>query len=55
VPLVDDANTLSRAYDTGSDATLLLVRRDGVVTQIVDDLPAQIDLRKRLPALLESR
>jgi hypothetical protein len=55
VPLVDDANALSRAYDTGSDATLLLVRRDGVVTQIVDDLPAQIDLRKRLPALLESR
>jgi hypothetical protein len=54
VPLVDDANTLSRVYHTGSRATLLLVRRDGVVTEIVDDLPAKMDLRRRLPALLES-
>jgi hypothetical protein len=52
VPLVDAQDRLHQAYHRGPDAILLLVRRDGVVTEIVDGVPANMDLASRLPALL---
>jgi hypothetical protein len=52
VPMVDVTNTLNRTYHPGPEGTLVLVRRDGVVTQIFDGVPDNIDLRPWLPWLL---
>ncbi|MDQ1708978.1 MAG: hypothetical protein QOG49_363 [Frankiaceae bacterium] len=54
VPIVDRSGVLENRYHPGLYAMLLLVRRDGVVTEIVDGVPLDIDLGKRLPALLKT-
>ncbi|MEP7055140.1 MAG: hypothetical protein ABI912_07810 [Actinomycetota bacterium] len=53
VPLVDVHNVLSGVYHPGEAAILVLVRRDGIVTEIVDGVPTNMDLASRLPRLLE--
>lgn len=52
VPLVDPLRTLDAVYHPGPRAMLLLVRRDGVVQEIVDGVPPNMELATRLPALL---
>lgn len=53
VPLVDELGVLDAAYSPTADATLLLVRRDGVVTRIVGGVYDEIELGPSLPSLLE--
>jgi hypothetical protein len=52
VPMVDVQDVLGRTYHPGPEAMLLLVRRDGVVTGIVDGVSPEMDLASRLPGLL---
>lgn len=52
VPMVDVQSRLERAYHPGPGGMLLLVRGDGVVTEIVDGVPPNIELASRLPSLL---
>lgn len=54
VPLLDEAAMLQTTYATGLSATLLLVRRDGIVVEIIDTVDRDLPLRDRLPALLMS-
>lgn len=53
VPLLDEARILERTYRPSVDGTLLLVRRDGVVSRILDDFHHQTHVSAELPALLE--
>lgn len=53
VPMVDRAGVLQRVYQPGPTGKLVLVRRDGVVTDIVDGVTTETDVRSRLGELLE--
>lgn len=53
VPLLDRGFVLMDRYQPGKHGTLLLIRADGVIAEIVDDVPLDIDLADRLPKLLE--
>ncbi|MEO6713237.1 MAG: hypothetical protein ABIM89_07390 [Mycobacteriales bacterium] len=54
VALVDETAAVYGHYASGSDATLLLVRRDGIVVGIIDQVDRDLPLRSQLPALLDS-
>lgn len=51
-PLLDTDGRLRRALTVAGEAMLVLVRPDGVIAAIVDDVPADIDLGNRLRSLL---
>jgi hypothetical protein len=51
-PFADPAGALARAYGLSSDAALVLVRADGVVTQVVGAVGPSLRLGTALRALL---
>lgn len=54
VALLDPTKTLQTQYRPGPEGMVVFVRRDGVVTEIVDGINSQLDVRRLLPALLRT-